>query len=73
MTGTARDDEGRQLEHVQAELLREFGDRLSPEQVERLFSETVDAFAGAPIRTFVPVLAGRGTRDRLLRSLSDAP
>ncbi|HEU0104268.1 MAG TPA: hypothetical protein VFR07_18305 [Mycobacteriales bacterium] len=72
MTQARNDDEQRQLASVRAELVREFGDRVSPEQVQRMFEETVDRFDGAPIRSFVPVLAGRSARQDLRHVLADA-
>lgn len=67
---SAQDDELRQLASVQAELQREFSARLSAEQVDRRFRETVELFAGAPIRSFVPVLAQRSVRQVLQRDLA---
>lgn len=66
------DDEQRQLASVRAELVREFGDRLSPEDVHSRFAETVGQFDGAPIRSFVPVLAQRSVRQELRRVLATA-
>ena len=60
------DDELRQLRHLRRELLRERGD-LSVEHVSSLFDAVVADFDGAPIRTFVPVLARRRLRQELLR------
>lgn len=57
-----REDERRQLERVRAELVREFAGRLGEEEVQRRFAATVAAFEGAPIRSFVPVLAQRRVR-----------
>ncbi len=70
---SAQDDELRQLANVQADLRREFGARLSAEQVDRRFDETVQRFAGAPIRSFVPVLAQRSVRQELRRDLAATP
>lgn len=64
------EDEQRQLARVGADLVREFADRLSAEQVQRLFSATVDRFDGAPIRSFVPVLAQRSARQELRQALT---
>lgn len=69
---SAQDDEVRQLASVQADLQREFGERLSAEQVERRFRETVARFDGAPIRSFVPVLAQRRVRQDLRRDVASA-
>jgi hypothetical protein len=67
---SVQDDELRQLANVQADLQREFGTRLSSEQVERRFRETVARFDGAPIRSFVPVLAQRRLRQELRRDVA---
>lgn len=64
------DDEQRQLESVRADLLREFGDRLPPEVVSARFAEVVSTFDGAPIRSFVPVLASRSVRQELRSTLT---
>ena len=58
-------DERRQLDAVRAELLREFGQRITEAEVERRFEEIVRAFDRVPIRTFVPVLVGRRARTEL--------
>lgn len=60
-------DEQRQLAAVREDLLREFAGRLSPETVAARFEEVVADFSAAPIRTFVPVIARRVTRERLTR------
>ena len=62
---TPQDDERRQLARVRADLEREFADRLTADDVARQFEETVATFDGAPIRSFVPVLAQRSVRSRL--------
>ena len=69
---TARDDEQRQLASVSAELVREFGDRLSETEVQQRFAAIVSRFEGAPIRSFVPVLAQRSARLELRRVLTGA-
>ena len=69
---TARDDEQRQLASVSAELVREFGDRLSETEVQQHFAAIVSRFEGAPIRSFVPVLAQRSARLELRRVLTRA-
>lgn len=66
------DDEQRQLETVRADLVREFGDRLSEAEVQQRFEATVGQFDGAPIRTFVPVLTRRSVRLELQRTLATA-
>ena len=67
---SAQDDEVRQLANVQADLQREFGDPAVADQVERRFRETVARFDGAPIRSFVPVLAQRRVRQDLRRDVA---
>ena len=59
------DDETRQLESVRKDLLREYDGRLSAEQVSARFDAIVGEFAGAPVRTFVPVLARRRVRQEM--------
>ena len=56
---------------MQADLVREFGEQLSEDQVTRRFAETVGTFEGAPIRSFVPVLAQRSARLQLRRAAAD--
>jgi hypothetical protein len=60
-------DERRQLQRVREHLVDEFGDRLSGEQVAERFADVVSRFDGAPVRTFVPVLASRAAREDLRR------
>jgi hypothetical protein len=62
------EDEQRQLEHACSELVREFP-ALPEDEVKARFEEIVRGFEGAPVRAFVPVLAGRAARERL-RALS---
>lgn len=58
------DDERRQLERLRQEMLRERGE-LPAEHVDATFARVVSAFDGAPVRTFVPVLARRRMRQEL--------
>ncbi len=67
---SAHDDELRQLANVQADLQREFSEKLPVDVVDLRFHETVARFDGAPIRTFVPVLAQRSVRQELRRDLA---
>ena len=60
-----QDDEKRQLDAAHDDLVREFADRLDADSVSARFTATVAAFDGAPIRTFVPVLASRLARQEL--------
>ena len=63
-----RDDERRQLESARLDLVHEFQDRLSSDQVGTRFDAIVAEFEGAPVRTFVPVLARRQARRELSTS-----
>ena len=63
------EDEQRQLAVVRSDLVREFADRLTPEQVAEQFDQAVSSFDGAPIRSFVPVLAQRSVRTQLRLTL----
>ena len=60
-----QDDEKRQLESVRKDLQREYDGRLSAEQVSARFDAIVGEFDGAPVRTFVPVLARRRVRQEM--------
>jgi hypothetical protein len=60
-----RDDEERQLEAARRDLVAEFADRVPQSEVGARFDEIVRTFEGAPVRGFVPVLAGRAARQRL--------
>lgn len=59
------DDEQRQLQRTCQDLVREFGDRVPEAEVLARFEEIVHGFDGAPVRSYVPVLAGRAARERL--------
>jgi hypothetical protein len=56
------------LESARRDLVQEFQDRLAPEQVSSRFDAIVDEFDGAPVRTFIPVLARRRARRELATS-----
>jgi len=58
-------DEQRQLDRVREDLIREFGAKLTAQVVDEQFRALVARFDGAPVRTFVPVLAQRAARERL--------
>lgn len=60
-----QDDEKRQLQRTCQDLVREFGDRLPESEVQARFEQVLHAFDGAPVRSFVPVLAGRAAREQL--------
>jgi hypothetical protein len=62
-----QDDEQRQLDAVRQDVLREYSS-LAPEVVNARFHAIVAEFEGAPVRSFVPVLARR----RLRQALHDA-
>ena len=66
------DDERRQLDSVRAELVREFADRIEPDVVAKHLEAIVGRFEGAPIRSFVPVLAQRSVRQVLQRVVATA-
>ncbi len=59
------DNEKRQLQQTCQQLVREFGDKVPEAEVQARFAETVHGFDGVPVRSFVPVLAGRVARQRL--------
>lgn len=65
-------DEARQLASVRAALVHEFGDRVPAHAVQARLAATVERFDGAPIRTFVPVLAQRRVRLELRNDLASA-
>ena len=48
-----------------ASLIRQFGHRTDPDQVEEEMAAAVSRFHAARIKDFVPLLAGRIARDRL--------
>ncbi len=57
-------DERRQIEHVRADLVREFA--AVPEKVvDAQVSFDLKRFASAPVRSFVPVLVRRAAREQL--------
>lgn len=60
----------RQLEVVHEDLRREFTGPLPETVVEETWRAAVDGFAGARIRTFLPVLIRRRTLARLREVLS---
>ena len=62
---SSADDEKRQLDRARRDLVTEFADRVPPHEVEARFDEILRQFEGAPVRSFVPVLAGRVARERL--------
>ncbi len=61
------EDERRQLESAKQDLVLEFGDRLPGDQLAARFDAIVAEFEGAPVRTYIPVLARRRVRQELIR------
>jgi hypothetical protein len=66
----AEPDLDRALSDQQTRLVEEFRGRVDDVLVRRRFDEVVAGFGGARVKTYVPVLAYRLTRDRLC---DDAP
>ena len=62
-------ERGLHTQHLR--LRQEFADTLGEETIARHLAEAVASFAGAKIRTYVPILASRRARARLL-DLRDA-
>jgi hypothetical protein len=67
MTGGASEVRG-----VIERLSAEFGDRIDPDTICRVAIQEAALFEGAKIRTFVPIIAWRRARFRLLEGLTDA-
>jgi hypothetical protein len=61
----SNDDEQRQLASVQKALVAEFAGRIPAEEVGQRFTALVAEFQAAPVRSFVPVLVQRRTRELL--------
>jgi hypothetical protein len=61
------DDVERQIASVTRDLQSEFAQRVPPEAVERLVSESFQAYERSRIRTFLPILVRREARSRLRR------
>ena len=59
------EDEARQLESARRALVAEFAGQVPADVIERRFSAFVVEFEGAPVRSFVPVLVQRRTRELL--------
>ena len=59
-------DEALQLQHVKEDLLREFPS-LPEVVVASQVQQMSQTFTSAPVRTFIPVLVGRGARAHLRR------
>lgn len=57
----------RVLDEQRERLTREFGQLLDADLIARRFGEAVERFAGAPIQTYVPILAFRQAREELGR------
>ena len=58
-------DEDRQLEAAEQQLLREFGPALGEERVRHDVQDVVRSFDTAPVRTYLSVLVLRQARQRL--------
>ena len=69
------DGDDRELQYhlgvVERTIRREFAGTFSAETVERFLRESVEAFRGARVRTFIPVMVERFARERL-RALAQA-
>ena len=63
------EDETRQLDSARRALVKEFAGRVPAEEVEQRFSALVAEFETAPVRSFVPVLVQRRTREHLRASV----
>ena len=59
------EDELRQLESARRALVAEFADSVPAHEVELRFAALVAEFESAPVRSFVPVLVQRRTREVL--------
>ena len=59
------EDEQRQLEATEQQLLQEFGGLLGEERVRHDVQDVVRQFEAAPVRTYLPVLVLRQARQRL--------
>jgi hypothetical protein len=64
----AVEDEQRQLDQVRITLEQEFSDRVSADVVARHFADIVGRYEGVPVRTFLPVLVRRQTKELLATS-----
>jgi hypothetical protein len=56
----------RQVDAVATNLSREFGGHVPTEIINRCFTESVEAFADAPVREFIATMVERSARRRLL-------
>lgn len=61
----AVEDEQRQLDQVRIHLEQEFSDRVPADVVARHFADIVGRYEGVPVRTFLPVLVRRQTKELL--------
>lgn len=57
--------ESRALEQVSERLRSDYG--LTPDEVDAAIAEALAAYAGRPVRDFVPILVERQVRERLGR------
>jgi hypothetical protein len=67
MDERSEEDLSRHVHTIREELLREFAGRVPPHEVEQAVQETAGTFRGVRIRSFVPILLRRESRDRLRR------
>lgn len=61
-------DEAGQLRNVRAALERRFAGQVPEEIIAREVDRGLAEFAGAPVRTFIPVLLQKRVTDRLRRA-----
>ena len=55
------------VDRITRELVREFGERIGPQEVEHAVRESARDYRETRIQTFVPILIRRESRDRLRR------
>lgn len=60
-------DEGQQVRTVEAALQRRFHGRVSDETIAHEVDSGLQEFAGAPVRTFIPLLLQKQVTERLRR------
>jgi hypothetical protein len=53
------------LERLEAQLIAEFSPPVSPDEVRRELLECVASYRSAVVRTYLPMLIERGTREQL--------
>ena len=55
------------IDSLTRDLIEEFEDRVAPQDVERLVTESYRAYSNSRIQTYVPILVRREARARLRR------